>query len=118
MAKKRPEIARIMWAVVMVLKKINRVRYDELGEHFQRVIFNCVVLGVGLLVFKKGYTLAESGVYAIAAGVGFGLVLIIFTALREKLERSDIPKAMKGAPIALLTAGLLALAFMGFTGMA
>jgi electron transport complex protein RnfA len=74
-------------------------------------------MGVALLVFKNDYGLVEAVVFAIATAIGFAIALIVFAGIREKLELYDLPEAMKGAPIALITAGLLSLAFMGFSGM-
>jgi electron transport complex protein RnfA len=78
---------------------------------------NCAVLGVAILVIKKDYNLAEGIVYGAATAIGFGLALVILAGIREQLELADVPSGMKGAPIALVTAGILALAFMGFTGL-
>jgi electron transport complex protein RnfA len=78
---------------------------------------NCAVLGVALLVITKNYNLGESIVYAASIGIGFGLALIIMAGLRERLEFSNLPKAFQGIPIALILAGILSLAFMGFTGI-
>ncbi|MBR2378107.1 MAG: electron transport complex subunit RsxA, partial [Bacteroidaceae bacterium] len=78
---------------------------------------NCAILGVAILVIQKEYTLVESVVYAISTAIGFTLSLTLFAGIREQLQLNDIPKAMQGIPIALITAGLLALAFMGFSGV-
>jgi electron transport complex protein RnfA len=91
--------------------------FKELEDWYLRITLNCAALGVSLLVLDKGFTLLESSIYSIATGIGFGLALFLFSGMLGKLERSDIPNIMKGAPIALITAGLLALAFSGFMGM-
>ena len=78
---------------------------------------NCAILGVAILVIQKEYNLVESVVFAVANALGFSLALIIFSGLREHLELANVPKAMKGVPIALVVAGLLSLAFMGFAGI-
>ena len=78
---------------------------------------NCAVLGVAIIVIQKEFNLVQSLVYAVAGALGFGLALILLAGLREALALRNVPQAMKGMPIALLTAGMLALAFMGFSGM-
>jgi electron transport complex protein RnfA len=78
---------------------------------------NCAILGVAILVIQKDYSLVESVVYAVSTAIGFTLSLTLFAGIREQLQLNDIPKAMQGIPIALITAGLLALAFMGFSGV-
>jgi electron transport complex protein RnfA len=110
-------IASLVQMVELILKKISQPLYQALGVYLPLITTNCAIMGVALLVFKKNYGLIESVVFAIATAIGFGLALIIFAGIREKLELYDIPEAMKGAPIALVTAGLLSLAFMGFSGM-
>ena len=82
------------------------------------IFTNCAILGVAILVIQKEYNLAQSIVYAVATAIGFALALIIFAGIREQLDRTNVPAAMKGIPIALITAGLLAMAFMGFSGIA
>lgn len=110
-------IASLVQMVELILKKVSQPLYQALGVYLPLITTNCAIMGVALLVFKKNYNLIESVVFAIATAIGFGLALIIFAGIREKLELYDIPEAMKGAPIALVTAGLLSLAFMGFSGM-
>ncbi len=110
-------IASLVQMVELILKKVSQPLYQALGVYLPLITTNCAIMGVALLVFKKNYGLIESVVFAIATAIGFGLALIIFAGIREKLELYDIPEAMKGAPIALVTAGLLSLAFMGFSGM-
>ena len=101
----------------IVLKKVSPSLYQALGVFLPLITTNCAILGVALLVFANEYTLVESVIFAIASAVGFGLALIIFAGIREQLELSDLPEGMKGMPAALLVAGLLAMAFMGFAGM-
>jgi len=91
--------------------------YQALGVFLPLITTNCAILGVAVLVTRVDYNLVEAVVFAIATAIGFGLALILFAGIRERLELYDIPEAMKGAPIALITAGLLSLAFMGFSGM-
>ena len=110
-------IAALVQMVEIILKKISPSLYQALGIFLPLITTNCAVLGVALLVIQKNYNLMESVVYTIATALGFGLALIIFSGLREQIELNQVPKGMKGAPIALVTAGLLSLAFMGFTGI-
>ncbi|HQG53593.1 MAG TPA: RnfABCDGE type electron transport complex subunit A [Bacteroidales bacterium] len=110
-------IAALVQMVEIVLKKISRPLYQALGIFLPLITTNCMVLGVSLLVIKKNYTLAESVVYSAATAIGFGLALVILAGIREQLELVNIPKGMKGAPISLITAGILSLAFMGFSGI-
>ena len=91
--------------------------YQALGIFLPLITTNCAVLGVAVLVMQKDYDLAQGVVYTVANALGFGLALIIFAGLREQLSLANVPKGMKGMPIALVTAAILALAFMGFSGM-
>jgi electron transport complex protein RnfA len=112
-------IAALVQMVEIILKKVSPSLYQALGIFLPLITTNCAVLGVAILsATNKDYGLLESTVFAIANAVGFGLALIIFSGLREQLDFADIPEGMKGAPIALLVAGILALAFMGFSGLA
>jgi Na+-translocating ferredoxin:NAD+ oxidoreductase subunit A len=110
-------IAALVQMVELILKKVSQPLYQALGVYLPLITTNCAVLGVAILVIRKEYPLLDSVVFAIATSLGFGLALIVFAGIREKLELYEIPEAMKGAPIALITAGLLSLAFMGFSGM-
>jgi len=110
-------IASLVQMVELILKKVSQPLYQALGVYLPLITTNCAIMGVALLVFKKNFNLVESVVFAIATAIGFGLALIIFAGIRERLELYEIPEAMRGAPIALITAGLLSLAFMGFSGM-
>ncbi|MEN8154756.1 MAG: electron transport complex subunit RsxA [Acidobacteriota bacterium] len=110
-------IASLVQMVELIMKKVSPPLYQALGVFLPLITTNCAIMGVALLVIKKDFNLAESVVFAIASAIGFALALIVFAGIREKLELLDVPEAMKGAPIALLTAGLLSLAFMGFSGM-
>jgi electron transport complex protein RnfA len=112
--------------VEIILKKISPSLYQALGIFLPLITTNCAVLGVAILVVSKEFTfggdphmlnLIESVVYAIASALGFGLAMVLFAGLREQMELNDIPKAFKGLPIALITAGILAMAFMGFSGL-
>ncbi len=110
-------IASLVQMVEIMLKKLSPALYQALGIFLPLITTNCAVLGVAILVIKKNYNLLEGVVFAGASAIGFGLALVILAGIREQLELSDIPKGMKGTPIALLTAGILALAFMGFAGI-
>lgn len=110
-------IAALVQMVEIVLKKISPSLYQALGIFLPLITTNCAVLGVAILVIQKNYNLGESMVYAIASAIGFGLAMVIFAGIREDMELSSIPKAMKGVPIALVVAGILAMAFMGFSGV-
>jgi electron transport complex protein RnfA len=103
--------------VEIILKKVSPSLYQALGVFLPLITTNCTILGVAILVIQKNYHLMQSVVYAVATALGFALAMIIFAGIREQLEFSAIPKAMKGVPIALITAGLLAMAFMGFAGI-
>lgn len=110
-------IAALVQMVEIILKKVSPVLYQALGVYLPLITTNCAILGVALLVVQKNYNLMQSVVYAVATALGFALAMVIFAGIREQLEFSAIPKAMKGVPIALVTAGLLAMAFMGFAGI-
>ncbi len=110
-------IASLVQMVELILKKVSQPLYQALGVFLPLITTNCAIMGVALQVHKSNYDLIQSVVYAVATGIGFGLALIVFAGIREKLDLYDLPESMKGAPIALITAGLLSLAFMGFSGM-
>ena len=110
-------IAALVQMLEIVLKKVSPSLYQALGVFLPLITTNCAILGVALLVIQKDYTLMESVVYAISTAIGFTLALTIFAGIREQLSLTSIPRAMKGIPIALVTAGLLAMAFMGFSGI-
>ena len=110
-------IAALVQMVEIVLKKASPALYQALGVFLPLITTNCCILGVAILVIQKDYNLLESVVYAFSNAIGFGFALVLFAGLREQLEFSETPKAMKGMPIALVTAGILAMAFMGFSGL-
>ncbi len=110
-------IAALVQMVEIILKKISQPLYQALGIFLPLITTNCAVLGVALLVIKKNYNLLEGVVFGGSTALGFGLALIILAGIREQFELADIPKGMRGVPISLVTAGILALAFMGFTGI-
>ena len=110
-------IAALVQMVEIVLKKVSPSLYQALGIFLPLITTNCAVLGVAIMVIQQNYNLVGSLVFAVFSAIGFGFALIIFAGLREQLDLADVPKNMKGAPIALITAGILALAFMGFAGL-
>ena len=110
-------IAALVQMVEIILKKISQSLYQALGIFLPLITTNCAVLGVAILVIKKNYNLLEGVVYSAATALGFGLALIILAGIREQLDLAEVPEGMKGVPISLVTAGILALAFMGFTGI-
>ncbi|HNS29469.1 MAG TPA: electron transport complex subunit RsxA [Tenuifilaceae bacterium] len=110
-------IAALVQMVEIILKKLSPVLYQALGIFLPLITTNCAVLGVAILVIKKNYNLLEGVVFGAATAIGFGLALIIMAGIREQLALANVPKGMRGVPIVLLTAGILALAFMGFAGI-
>ena len=110
-------IAALVQMLEIILKKVSPTLYQALGVFLPLITTNCAILGVAILVIQKEYTLVESVVYAVSTAIGFTLSLTLFAGIREQLNLNDLPKAMQGIPIALITAGLLALAFMGFSGV-
>lgn len=110
-------IAALVQMVEIILKKLSPSLYQALGVFLPLITTNCTILGVAILVIQKDYDLVQSVVFAISTALGFGLALILFAGIREQLSMMQQPKAMEGAPIALVTAGILAMAFMGFSGV-
>lgn len=110
-------IAALVQMVEIVLKKISPSLYQALGIFLPLITTNCAVLGVALSVVQKQMNLGQSVVYAFATSLGFGLAMILFAGIREHLALNEVPKAFKGLPIALITAGIMALAFLGFSGL-
>jgi len=102
----------------MVMRKTSPLLFRILGIFLPLITTNCAVLGVALLNLQAQHDLLQSALYGFGAATGFGLVLIMFAAIRERLTFADVPEHFRGAPIGLITAGLMALAFMGFTGLA
>jgi electron transport complex protein RnfA len=103
--------------VEIILKKVSKSLYQALGIFLPLITTNCAVLGVAILVIKKDYNLIQGVVYGAATAIGFGLALVILAGIREQLELAEIPDGMKGVPVSLIIAGILAMAFMGFTGI-
>ncbi len=110
-------IAALVQMVEIILKKISKPLYQALGIFLPLITTNCAVMGVALLVIQKDYNLLEGVVYSASNALGFGLALIILAGIREQLDLVDMPKVMKGVPSSLIIAGILALAFMGFSGI-
>lgn len=119
-------IAALVQVVEIVLKKISPSLYQALGIFLPLITTNCAVLGVAITVVTKQFTfggtahmlnLGEATVYALATSLGYGLSMILFAGIREYLAGNDVPKAFKGLPIALITASIMAMAFLGFSGM-
>lgn len=110
-------IAALVQFVEMFLQKALPALYQALGIYLPLITTNCAVLGVALLNVERGYGFIESVVYAVTAGIGFLIAIVIFASLRERLEYADYPAAFEGFPIALVTAALLSIAFMGFQGL-
>ncbi len=110
-------IASLVQIVELAIKRTNISLYNALGIYLPLITTNCAVLGVALINSAENYTILESTASALGGGIGFTLVLIIMSGIREKLDLADTPRSMKGLPIAFITAALLALAFMGFNGM-
>ncbi|GKW52167.1 electron transport complex subunit RsxA [Pseudoalteromonas shioyasakiensis] len=110
-------IAVVVQFTEMVVRKTSPTLYRLLGIFLPLITTNCAVLGVALLNIKEDHSFLQSAVYGFGAAVGFSMVLILFAALRERLAAADVPAPFKGASIAMITAGLMSMAFMGFTGL-
>lgn len=110
-------IAALVQMLEIIMKKVSPGLYVALGVFLPLITTNCAVLGVAIMVTQKGMSLTESVVYAFATAIGFMMALVIFAGIREQLELADMPRPMRGIPIALITAGILAMAFMGFAGI-
>jgi electron transport complex protein RnfA len=110
-------IASLVQLVEIILKKVSPSLYQALGIFLPLITTNCAILGVAILTIQKEFNLMEGVVFAISNAIGFGLALTIFAGIREHLDLQDVPKGLKGTPIALITAGILAMAFMGFSGV-
>ncbi|MFP4155159.1 MAG: electron transport complex subunit RsxA [Halothiobacillaceae bacterium] len=110
-------IAVVVNFTEMMVRKTSPLLHNVLGIYLPLITTNCAVLGVALLNVQTGYGFVESALFGFGAAAGFSLVLVLFAALRERLAAADVPAAFQGVPIALVTAGLMALAFMGFAGL-
>jgi electron transport complex protein RnfA len=110
-------IASIVQFVEMVIQKMSPSLYQALGVFLPLITTNCAVLGIALVNVQEGYNLVETMVNGFGAGVGFTLTIILFAGIRERLELADIPGSFKGFPISLISAGLMSIAFLGFSGL-
>ncbi|MCF7870563.1 MAG: electron transport complex subunit RsxA [Candidatus Omnitrophica bacterium] len=110
-------IASLVQIVEMFIRKYSTNLYQSLGIYLPLITSNCAILGVALFMVVKDYSFLEAVVFGFSGGLGFSLVLIVMAGIREELEFADIPKVFKGAPLTLITAGILALIFMGFSGL-
>jgi len=110
-------IASLVQFVEMFIKKSSPTLYQALGVYLPLITTNCAVLGVAVLNKDEGYNFIQSIINGVGAAIGFTLAIVLFAGIRERLERNNIPKAFKGFPIALITAGLMAIAFLGFSGL-
>ena len=118
MALNNPErYATLLSPFMIILTKVSPSLYQALGVFLPLITTNCCILGVAILVIQKDYDLLTGVVYAFSTAIGFGLALTLFAGLREQMSLVNVPKGMQGTPIALITAGLLAMAFMGFSGV-
>ena len=110
-------IASLVQAVEMFIKKSSPALYQSLGVFLPLITTNCAVLGTAILNIEGNYSLLESIVNGVSAAVGFTLAIVLFAGIRERLELADVPEALQGIPIALITAGLMSVAFLGFVGL-
>ena len=110
-------IAALVQMIEIILKKTMPSLYQALGVFLPLITTNCCILGVAILVIQKDYDLLEGVIYAVSTGIGFLLAMVLFAGLREQLELANVPKSFEGVPIALITASLLAMAFMGFSAV-
>ncbi len=110
-------IAALVQFVEMVLQKMSPTLYQALGVYLPLITTNCAVLGVAILNITEGYDLLETLINGVGGALGFTLAIVLFAGVRERLETANIPKALRGFPIALISAGLMSLAFLGFQGL-
>ncbi|HXH72377.1 MAG TPA: electron transport complex subunit RsxA [Mariprofundaceae bacterium] len=110
-------IASLVQFIEMMIHKTSPVLYQALGIFLPLITTNCAVLGVALLNVQKDQTFLSSALYGFGAAAGFALVLVLFSGLRERIEHAPVPAAFKGSPLTLITAGMMSLAFMGFSGL-
>jgi len=110
-------IASLVQLVEMFVKKASPTLYEALGVYLPLITTNCAVLGLAILNIQSGFNLIELVVNSVGAALGFSMAIILLAGIRERLELSNLPKAMEGFPIALITAGLMAMAFLGFAGL-
>ena len=111
-------IAATVQLTEFLLRRIDPVLHQALGIYLPLITTNCAVLGIALLNTRQSDSFLEALAYGVGAGLGFGLVMVLFAGLRERLELADVPVALRGSAIALVTAGILSMAFLGFAGLA
>lgn len=110
-------IAALVQLVEMIIMKTSPVLYKALGIYLPLISTNCIILAVAILNIRENYNLIKTVVFTLGAGLGFTLALILISSIRERLELADVPKSLKGEPVAFIIAGLIAMAFFGFSGM-
>ena len=110
-------IASLVQLVEMFIRKISPPLYQALGIYLPLITTNCAIMGLALLAARKGYNFPETVIFGVGSGIGFTLAIILMAGIREDLDLADIPESLKGAGIALIVSGIMALAFMGFSGM-
>ncbi|MEA3328487.1 MAG: electron transport complex subunit RsxA [Candidatus Omnitrophota bacterium] len=110
-------IASLVQLVEMIIQKVSPVLYRALGIYLPLITTNCAILGVALINLIKKYNFIQSLIFGLGAGIGFTIALIIMAGIRERLELADLPRSLKGTAISLIVAGLLSIAFMGFSGL-
>lgn len=110
-------IASLVQLVEMFIRKVSPPLYQAMGIYLPLITTNCVIMGLALLASLKNYNFLETVVYGISAGLGFTLAIVLMAAIREQLDLADVPRPLQGAGIALITAGIISLAFMGFSGI-
>lgn len=110
-------IAAVVQFTEMVIRRVSPPLYEALGVYLPLITTNCAVLGIALLTVQGGHGFVASLLHGFGSGLGFGIALVIFAGLRERLALADVPKVFEGAPIGFITAGVLSLAFMGFAGL-
>lgn len=110
-------IAALVQFVEMFLKKSSPALYEALGVFLPLITTNCAVLGLAIINIQEGYNLIETIVNSLGAAIGFTIAIVLFAGVRERLEIADVPECLKGFPIALITAGLMSIAFLGFSGL-
>ncbi len=110
-------IAAVVQLTEMWVRKSSPLLHEVLGIYLPLITTNCAVLGVALLNVREAHNFIESALFGLGASIGFSLVLVLFSAMRERIAVADVPESFQGAPIALITAGLMSLAFMGFSGL-
>lgn len=110
-------IASLVQLVEMFIRKVSPLLYQAMGIYLPLITTNCIIMGLALLAALRNYNFIETVVFGISAGIGFTLAIVLMAAIREQLDLADVPRPLQGAGIALITAGIIALAFMGFSGI-